>query len=120
MIYSIAADFVVLVHFLFVVYALLGAMLVLRWPWTLAIHLPCVCWAAWIEFSGGICPLTPLENFYLRMAGESGYQGGFIEHYLLPVLYPEGLTRADQLMLGAIFLTVNLVLYALVWRKYHR
>lgn len=118
--YALAADGVVLLHFLFVVYALLGAALVLRRLWTVWFHLACVAWAAWIEFSGSICPLTPLENHLRRLAGEQGYENGFVAHYLLPVLYPDGLTRSDQIMLGVAFLGVNVILYGLVIRQRQR
>ena len=83
-------------------------------------HLPAMIWAAWIEFRGGLCPLTPLENWLRRQGGRAGYQGGFIEHYVEPLLYPPGLTRTTQLILGAFVLIINCVLYGLlifqVWR----
>lgn len=118
--YAFAADVTVAVHFLFVVFALLGALTVLWRRWMIWIHIPCAVWGAWIELSGRICPLTPLENHYRRLAGQAGYEGGFVAHYLLPVLYPDGLTRGSQLLLGAVFLTVNIGLYAIVWRKRKR
>lgn len=114
--YALAADAVVVLHGLFVVFALLGALTLLWRRWMVWIHLPCVVWGAWIELSGRICPLTPMENHFRRLAGQAGYEGGFVAHYLLPVLYPDGLTRASQLLLGAAFLAINLGLYAIVWR----
>lgn len=115
--YALAADVLVAVHFLFVVFALLGALTVLWRRWMVWVHIPCAAWGAWIEFTGRICPLTPLENHFRRLAGQAGYEGGFVAHYLLPVLYPDGLTRGSQLLLGAVFLVVNIGLYAIVWRK---
>lgn len=114
--YALAADAVVVLHALFVVFALLGALTLLWRRWMAWIHLPCAAWGAWIELTGRICPLTPLENHFRRLAGQAGYEGGFVAHYLLPVLYPDGLTRTSQLLLGAAFLAINLGLYAIVWR----
>jgi hypothetical protein len=78
------------------------------------LHLPAAAWGAFIEFAGGICPLTPLENFLRARAGLQGYQGGFVAHYILPVLYPHGLTRNIQLVLGILVIVTNLVVYGLV------
>jgi hypothetical protein len=112
MIYRLLADLVVLVHLAFVVFAVAGAVLVLRWRWVLWLHLPAVVWAALIEFAGWICPLTPLENRLRILSGGAGYRGGFIEHYLLPILYPSGLTRGVQVMLGSFVIVVNLGIYS--------
>ena len=112
----IPADLIVLVHFAFVLFVILGALLVLRWPKLVYLHLPAALWGIWIEFSGRICPLTPLENALRRQAGEAGYSGGFIEHYILPVLYPTGLTRTTQVALGLIVILVNLVIYSYLIR----
>jgi hypothetical protein len=106
------ADLIVVLHSLFVLFVVLGGFLVLRWPRLMYLHLPAAAWGAGIEFTGGICPLTPLENSLRERAGLAGYQGGFVEHYLLPTLYPSGLTRNLQLILGAIVLAINVVLYA--------
>jgi hypothetical protein len=76
-----------------------------------------VAWGALIEFAGWICPLTPWEQSLRRLAGEDGYSGGFVEHYLLPILYPEGLTREVQIVLGVLVLVINAVAYALIWRR---
>jgi hypothetical protein len=84
------------------------------------LHVPAVIWGVFIEFAGWICPLTPLENALRRQQGETAYQGDFIAHYILPVLYPEGLTRRDQLFLGGIALTVNLVIYLWIFVKGRR
>ena len=93
------ADLVVVVHFLFVLFVVLGGLLVLRWPRVAYFHVPAAVWGAAIELGGWICPLTPLENSLRQQAGGTGYSGGFIEHYILPVLYPSALTRDIQLPL---------------------
>src|SRR6266480_3518283 len=101
MLYRIAADAVLVVHFAFVLFALLGGLLVLRTPGLAWLHLPAVVWAAFVEFTGRICPLTPLEVALRQAAGDAGYAGDFLEHYLLAVIYPEGLTHDVQITLGA-------------------
>lgn len=120
MIWSLLADVVVLLHLAFLVFVVAGGVAVLRWPWVALAHIPAAAWGAWIEFTGGVCPLTPLENRLRRTAGEAGYAGGFIDHYLVPLIYPSGLTRTHQLILGAAVLVVNGVVYALVIRKWRR
>jgi hypothetical protein len=108
----LAADAVMRLHLLFVVFVALGALLVLRVPRLALLHLPAVAWGAWIELTGSACPLTFLEDDLRRRAGEAGLPGGFIEHYVYPVLYPPGLTRPVQWMLAAIVIIGNLALYA--------
>ncbi len=108
MVYRFLADLVLVAHFAFVVFAVVGALLVLRWRWVVWLHLPAVVWAAIIEFAGWICPLTPLENSLRELGGSAGYETGFIEHYILPVLYPGGLTREVQIVLGLLVLAVNM------------
>jgi hypothetical protein len=112
--YRLAADAVVALHFAFIAFAVLGGFLVRRWPWVAWLHLPALAWGSWIAFTGSICPLTPLELRYRALAGEQGYEGGFIEHYLTRVIYPEGLTRGQQATLGAILLFLNFLAYARV------
>jgi hypothetical protein len=109
------ADAVLLIHFGFILFVLLGGFLAWKWPWVPWLHLPAVLWGALIEFSGGICPLTPLENRLRRAAGGDGYPGSFIERYLLPVIYPAELTRDVQLLLGLLVIAVNLSVYGLLW-----
>jgi hypothetical protein len=116
----VLADLVVGVHFLFVLFVVLGGLLVLRWPRLAYLHLPAALWGTWIEFTGRICPLTPLENSLRRSAGEAGYQGGFIEHYILPVLYPSALTRNIQLLLGTIVIGLNFAIYTYLLRRKSR
>ncbi len=114
------ADLVVIVHGLFIVFVVAGGLLVLRWPRLAWVHLPAAAWGVLIELSGWICPLTPLENALRRAAGEAGYSGGFIERYLLPLIYPPGLTPAVQLWLGLVVLVVNVAVYAVWWRRRRR
>ena len=111
------ADLVLVFHLAFVVFVLLGALLVWVRPWLAFIHLPAVTWAVLLEFFGWICPLTPLEQDLRRAAGQAGYEGGFVEHYLVPILYPPGLTPSIQWVLGGIVLLVNLFLYGLLIRR---
>lgn len=115
MAYDLLADLVVLIHFLFVLFSLLGALLVMRWRKMMWLHLPAALWAAGIEFSGTICPLTPLENWLRIRGGGSGYAGGFVGHYLLPLLYPSWLTRDVQIILGAIVVGINIGIYGYVF-----
>ena len=117
MLYRLLADMVVAFHALFVAFVVAGGLLVLRRPRLALLHLPAAVWGALIEFNGWVCPLTPLEKSLRAAAGEAGYQGGFIEHYLLPVLYPAGLTRGVQLALGVLVIAVNLGLYAALLRR---
>lgn len=117
MAYRILADLVVGVHALFVVFVVAGGLLALRWAWVAAAHLPAAVWGTLIEFRGWICPLTPLEQSLRASAGQAGYEGGFIEHYLLPVLYPAGLTPGVQLLLGSLVIAVNLVVYGMLLRR---
>lgn len=115
--YLLLANLVVLLHLAFVGFVVLGALLVLRWPRLAWIHLPCALWGALIEFAGWVCPLTPLENRLRQLGGQAGYAGGFVEHYLLPVLYPQNLTRPVQVALGTLVLILNAAAY---WRLWHR
>ena len=107
----ILADLVVIFHSLFVLFVVLGGMLALRWPKLAYIHLPVAVYGALIELIGWICPLTPLEKRLRESAGLQGYEGGFVEHYILPVLYPSGLTRGVQLVLGTVVIALNVVIY---------
>lgn len=114
------ADTLVVAHLLFVAFVMAGGFLLLRWPRLVGLHLPAALWGAWIEFTGGVCPLTPLENRLRAEAGETGYRGGFVEHYLLPVLYPAELTPALQQGLGWAVLAVNAAAYALALQAWRR
>jgi hypothetical protein len=119
--YAALAAAVVIGHVLFIVFATVGGLLVLRLPILAVAHLPAVLWAAFIELTGGICPLTPLENRLRARAGLDTYSGDFIAQYVFPVLYPDGLTRETQMLFGGLVLVINLVVYgALVWRHRQR
>jgi len=117
MTYRVLADLVVLAHTLFVVFVVVGGFFVWRWRWLVWLHVPCAVWGVVIEYKGWICPLTPLENALRTRAGLQGYEGGFVEHYVLPVLYPAGLTRPMQATLGSLVVVVNLIAYAVVVRR---
>jgi hypothetical protein len=115
--YGLLADAVLLAHAAFIALVVLGGLLVLRWPRLAWVHLPVVAWGAGIEFAGGICPLTPLENQLRALAHEQGYAGGFVEHYVFGLLYPEGLTREVQIVLGLGVLALNGAVYAWLWYR---
>ena len=115
--YSLLADAVVGIHLAFVGFVVLGGLAVWRWPRLAWLHLPAVVWGVGIELSGAICPLTPWENWLRHRAGEAGYQGDFIERYLLPLLYPAGLTRTDQVVLGSLVVVVNVAAYGWLWSR---
>lgn len=116
----LAADAVVVLHLAFIVFVLFGGVLVLRWRWLAALHIPAVAWGVAVEFGGWYCPLTPLENRLRRAADQSGYSGGFIEHYLIPVIYPAGMTRDIQFILGGVVLAVNLGVYLFILLRRHK
>lgn len=112
-----AADLVLVVHLCFVLFVVLGGLLALHWPRVAWAHVPVALYGAAIEFVGFTCPLTPLEVWLRRRGGESGYEGGFIEHYVTAALYPSGLTREIQIVLGVAVLALNAVVYAAWWRR---
>ena len=118
MIYRILADLVVVIHFAFVLFAVMGGLLAVRWAWMSWIHLPAAGWAALIELVGWVCPLTPLERWLRIRAGGAGYEDGFIAHYVLPMLYPAGLTRGVQIVLAVFVVVVNVLVYAWVVRRH--
>ena len=117
MLYRLVADLIVVLHLAFVLFAVLGGFLVLRWKRCAWIHVPAVLWAALIEFAGWVCPLTPLENLLRERGGAIAYRSGFIEHYILPVLYPTVLTRRVQIALGLFVLAINLGIYGWVLHR---
>ena len=112
--FHLLADVVMVIHFAFVLFSVLGALLVIRWRKVIYLHLPAAVWAAWIEFSGRICPLTPLENWLRFKGGGEGYSGDFVGNYLLSILYPSGLTRNVQFVLGAIVVGLNVIIYGYI------
>jgi hypothetical protein len=116
MLYRLLADLTVSVHFAFLIFVVAGGLLARRYRWLTIPHLLAVAWGIYVEATPGlICPLTPLENMFARRAGESGYQGGFIEHYVVPIIYPEGLTPAMQWSLAVGVVIINAAVYA--WPK---
>ena len=118
MIYRVLADLVVIIHLLFIVFALMGALLVIWRGFMVFIHIPAAIWVSVISFKGWVCPLTPLENHLRIAAGSEGYTGGFVEHYLIPVIYPANLTLNHQVVLGFIAIAINAGLYSLVFYRY--
>ena len=114
MIYRVAADFVLVTHFAFIVLVVAGGLVVFRYAWFVWIHLPAATWGAFVELTGRICPLTTLENYLRVYAGQEGYADSFVEHYILPVIYPVGLTRDIQLVLAGLVIAVNVILYATI------
>ena len=120
MLARVLAEATVAIHFAFILFVVFGGALVWRrltWAW---LHIPAVTWVAWLEFTHATCPLTPLENGLRARAGEAGYPGGFIAHYLEPVIYPAGLTISMQVALGVIVVVTNVAIYALLWRRARR
>lgn len=115
--WAFLADLTLLLHLAFIAFVIGGGLLVVRLSKLAPVHLGCASWGAYVELSGRICPLTPLENHFSRLAGRSGYEGGFIEQYLVRVIYPDGLTLGMQQALGVVVILVNLVVYARLWRR---
>lgn len=118
MVFRWLADLTVGLHLAFVVFVVLGGLVALRRPRAAWLHLPAALWGILVEYAGWICPLTPLEQWLRLLAGEAGYGGGFVEHYLLPVLYPAGLGRPSQWLLGTLVLAINVAVYG--WLLYKR
>lgn len=117
MIYRLLADAVVILHIGFVLFVVLGGFLLRRWPKLIYAHVPAAVWGALIEFAGWVCPLTPLEKSLRERGGQPGYQGDFVDHYLLPILYPQGLNRNIQAALGVFVIAVNVLAYFLYFRR---
>ncbi len=115
--YSILANGVVALHLGFVLFVVFGGLLILKWPKIMWLHLPAVAWGALVECTGWICPLTPLENWLREQAGHQGYDSDFVAQYALPLLYPDGLTREVQVVLGALLLIINVVIYGRLWQR---
>ena len=110
------ADILVILHFGFIVFVALGGLLLLKYRWLAVLHLPAVVWGVLLEFNSWRCPLTDWENYFRRSANQSGYAGGFIEHYLIPLIYPQALTAEIQILLGLLAVVVNLAVYIFVVR----
>jgi len=120
MTHRLLADATVAFHFLFIAFVVLGGLVVVRVPRVAWLHLLAAAWVVWLELTGAICPLTPLENAFRQQAGQAGYEGGFIDHYLMPVIYPAGLTPQIQTMLGIAVLVLNATVYAIAWRRWRK
>lgn len=116
MLYSAGAVGVGLLHLAFIVFVVLGGLLLLRWPKLVWIHFPAAVWGVLIEFAGWYCPLTTTENWLLRKAGRAGYTGGFVSHYIFGIIYPAGLTRPMEIAIGLVVLVLNVSVYAKLWR----
>jgi len=116
MLYQMLADIVFSIHFAFIIFVIFGGFMVLRWRWLMWFHIPAAIWGALIEFAGWICPLTPLENHLRMKGGAAGYQSSFVEHYIIPLIYPEALTRSTQVMFGLFVLIINMCIYG--WMIY--
>ncbi len=117
MFYTLTADAIVVLHLVFVIFVVAGGLLVFRWRRVALLHLPAVVWAVLLEFNGWLCPLTPLELRLRASGGQAGYGGGFIEHYILPVLYPAELDKVMQVEIGSLVIAVNIAVYGwLLWR----
>ena len=115
MLWRLLADGLVLFHLAFVGFVIFGGFLLWKWPRALFAHIPALAWGLWVELSGQICPLTPLENHLRHLAGEAGYHGAFLHHYVLPILYPPGLTRPNQWVLAGALLALNALAYGRFW-----
>ncbi len=118
--YRIAADFFLVFHFLFIVFVLFGGLFAFRFRWAPAIHIPAAAWGAFVEITGRLCPLTTIEVWLRRTAGDSGYSGSFIEHYLYPIIYPAGLTRDLQLGLAGMVILLNAAIYGWVIHRHSK
>ena len=119
MLYRLTADAVVILHLCFIIFVVCGGFMAWRWPRLIWIHLPAAVWGAAIELFHWTCPLTPLERYLRQLAGGAGYEGSFIEHYLIPIIYPGALTRWHQLVLGALVIILNTTAYAVFFRRRH-
>ena len=117
MIYKLFTTLIIFIHFLFIIYVLFGAFLGMKWPKSLFVHLPSFFWGAYIELSGGVCPLTPLENWLRIKGGNISYAGDFIEHYVENLVYPPGLTRKIQIIFGIIVIVINIAVYFYIYRR---
>jgi Protein of Unknown function (DUF2784) len=119
-VYNVLANAIVLAHFLFIAFVVCGGLLVIRWPRFAVVHLPAAVWGAVVEIYGLVCPITPLENHFRMLAGDTSYSGDFIARYLLLVIYPENLTTTIQQLLGCLVIAVNVIIYIVVIRKYRK
>jgi len=115
--WSLLADVLIVIHFAFTLFVVFGGFLTWRWRWVAILHVPALAWGGWVEVSHSLCPLTPLENHWRRLAGEAPYSGGFLAHYLVRVLYPPGLTWRIQWLLATLLLAINVFAYVGYYRR---
>lgn len=120
MLYHALADLVLVLHLAFIIFVVAGGLLALRWRRAPLVHIPAALWGVFVEVTGKVCPLTPLENTLRRAAGASGYSGGFVEHYLAPAIYPPALSHGVQLWLAAVVVLSNIGTYVFVWHRYRQ
>lgn len=118
MVYRLLTDLTVFIHLAFILFVVAGGLLVLRWQKMICLHLPAVVWGAVVEYFNIVCPLTPLENYFRKLAGNSTYRTGFIEQYITPLIYPESLERNSQFILGSLVVVINTVIYLILIKKY--
>jgi len=114
--YNIGATLIALLHLAFILFVIFGGFAVLRWPRLMWLHIPAAVWGVLIEFFGWWCPLTKWENYFLQQAGRAGYEGGFVGHYIMPLIYPAGLTRGVEIAIGAAVLILNGAIYVRVFK----
>ncbi|MDX1651363.1 MAG: DUF2784 domain-containing protein [Brumimicrobium sp.] len=117
MFFKILADLVVIIHFVFILYVIFGGLIVLKYRKTVFLHIPCAIWGCLIMFAGWICPLTYIENDLREAAGTETYSDGFIQHYIIPIIYPENLTRELQAILGFSVLVLNIIVYSILIKR---
>jgi len=120
MFYRYSADAVLFLHFAFIVFVVIGGLLAIWRRGVLFIHLPAALWGVFVELTGRVCPLTSLENTFRIKAGNAGYSESFVEHYLLGIIYPEGLTREVQYFFGALVVVVNVAIYLWVFYRFRQ
>lgn len=118
--WRILADLLVVLHLAFTAFVVFGGFLAWKWRRAALAHLPALAWGFWVEISGRVCPLTPLENHLRQLAGEAGYQGGFLNQYVVPILYPPWLTQPDQWVLAAVLLAINVTAYGVLLKRFSR
>lgn len=117
MVYRLLADLILILHFCFVLFAIFGGLLVLRWRWVWKLHLPALGWSFLVQYFVWICPLTNWENYFRRLGGEAGYESGFVEYFISAILYPGIITPQTHLLLAIALITFNLLVYAFLFRR---
>jgi hypothetical protein len=118
--YRILADIIVLIHLLFIIFVVFGGFLAFYKKWFVWVHIPAAVWGALVELTGWFCPLTPLENRFRISGGAVGYEGSFVEQYIIPLIYPENLTRNTQIAMGISVIVINAVIYFFLIKRYRK